>query len=135
MLKGVSVSSDRYPCGLSFPLLIWIFLNFIYPGDSVFCSICLLKREKEGVFSSLINTEEDLSGFLSKPIIVFSQREKSNFLPPDNLLPTQICPVIIKKSDSLPCSIDIFLFGGLVSFRMTLEQIAFQRVRPRSCSL
>lgn len=97
MLNGISVSPDHYPCGLSFPLVIWIFLNFIYPGESVCCSICLLKLEKEGVSSSLINTEEDLSGFLSKPIIVFSQREKSNFLPPDNLLPTQIRPVIIKN--------------------------------------
>lgn len=71
-------------------LLILVFLNFIYPGESVFRSVCLLKLEKGGSFQLFDKLKErlhDFAGFLSKLVMVCSQTEESNFLPPASLPP------------------------------------------------
>ena len=105
MLEGVQVFSDRHPLGLSFCLLVLMVLSFIYPGQSVFCSVCLFKLEKEGSFQLFDRHKEWLhgfSGFLSRPVIV------SGFYQTAPSYPDWPCDNV--KSDSLPGSIDIFSF-------------------------
>jgi len=87
MLEGVQVFSDRHPLGSSFCLLILMVLSFTYPGQSVFCSVCLFKLEKEGSFHLFDRHKEWLhgfSGFLSRPVMVSSQTEEGHWLLPDS---------------------------------------------------
>ena len=88
MQEGVQVFSDHHPLGSSFCLLILIFLNFTYHGQSVFCSVCLFKLEKEGSFQLFDRHKERLhgfSGFLSRPVMVSSRTEEGHWFLPDSL--------------------------------------------------
>ena len=127
MLEGVQVFSDRHPLGSSFCLLILMVLNFTYPGQSS-ALYASLSWKKKGAFSFLTDTRNgcmvslgSCRGLLWSPprqkrVIGFYQTAPSYpDLPWDNV-----------KSDSLPGSIDVFSFWGLVSLTVTFEQIAFQ---------
>lgn len=123
MLESVQVFSDHHPLGSSFCLLILIFLNFTNPGQSVFCSVCLLKLEKEGSFQLFDRHKERLhgfSGFLSPP----RQKRVIGFYQTTFFLPRfALCQCKIRFSARFYRRL---LFWGLVSLTVTFEQIAFQ---------
>ena len=122
MLESVQGFSDHHPLGSSFCLLILMFLNFTYPGQSVFCSVCLLKLEK-GSFQLFDRHKERLhgfSGFLSPP----RQKRVIGFYQTTFFLPRfALWQCKIRFSARFYRHL---LVWGLVSLTVTFEPIAFQ---------